>query len=57
VAAASRAAIAAGADGLIIETHDDPDKAWSDGKQTITPDALGEIIHTSRKIQEALKAR
>jgi 3-deoxy-7-phosphoheptulonate synthase len=57
VAAASRAAIAAGADGLIIEAHDDPDKAWSDGKQTITPDALAEIIHTSRKIQEALRGR
>lgn len=31
-------------DGLIIETHCDPDKAWSDAKQQITPDRLIEIM-------------
>ncbi len=31
-------------DGLMIETHNDPDKAWSDAKQQITPNRLQEII-------------
>ena len=31
----SRAAIACGADGLLVEVHCDPDKAWSDSDQTI----------------------
>jgi chorismate mutase len=31
-------------DGLIIETHIDPDKAWSDAKQQITPDMLAELL-------------
>ncbi len=31
-------------DGLIIETHPDPDKAWSDAKQQITPEALSELL-------------
>jgi chorismate mutase len=31
-------------DGLIIESHIDPDKAWSDAKQQITPERLGELI-------------
>ena len=34
----SLAAIAAGADGLIIEVHDDPINAWSDGAQSLKPD-------------------
>jgi 3-deoxy-7-phosphoheptulonate synthase len=39
------AGIAAGADGLIIEVHHDPDNALSDGTQTITPDQLKNIIN------------
>ncbi|MBD0298293.1 MAG: bifunctional 3-deoxy-7-phosphoheptulonate synthase/chorismate mutase type II [Flavisolibacter sp.] len=31
-------------DGLMIETHIDPDKAWSDAKQQITPEQLGELL-------------
>jgi chorismate mutase len=31
-------------DGLMIESHIDPDKAWSDAKQQVTPEALGEMI-------------
>jgi len=31
-------------DGLIIESHIDPDKAWSDAKQQVTPERLGEMI-------------
>lgn len=32
-------------DGLIIESHIDPDKAWSDAKQQVTPERLGEILN------------
>ncbi len=35
-------------DGLIIESHIDPDKAWSDAKQQITPEKLGELISSIR---------
>jgi chorismate mutase len=31
-------------DGLIIESHIDPDNAWSDAKQQVTPERLGEMI-------------
>jgi chorismate mutase len=31
-------------DGLIIESHIDPDKAWSDAKQQVTPERLGELL-------------
>ncbi len=40
----SKAAIAAGADALIIEVHDDPEHAVSDGAQTITPAAFGQLM-------------
>jgi chorismate mutase len=33
-------------DGLIIESHIDPDNAWSDAKQQITPEKLGELINS-----------
>lgn len=35
-------------DGLIIESHIDPDNAWSDAKQQITPEKLGELIGSIR---------
>src|SRR5580765_6949548 len=35
-------------DGLIIESHVDPDKAWSDAKQQITPERLGEMLDSIR---------
>ncbi len=40
----SRAAIAAEADGLLIETHLDPDHALCDGRQSITPAQLEQIV-------------
>jgi 3-deoxy-7-phosphoheptulonate synthase len=46
----SRAGIAAGADGLIIEVHPDPDHAQSDGYQSITPAALAELIEECRAV-------
>ena len=44
VAPMARAAIAAGADGLIIEVHPHPEKALSDGDQSLTPDAFKELM-------------
>lgn len=46
----SRAAIAAGADGLIIEVHPQPVKAMSDAAQAITPDELKKIVSDVDKI-------
>ena len=40
----SRAAIAAGADGLSVEVHDRPEEALSDGPQALTPDLFGELM-------------
>jgi 3-deoxy-7-phosphoheptulonate synthase len=40
----SRAAIAVGADGLIVEVHNDPPHAMSDGKQSLYPEQFGELM-------------
>ncbi|MBS1618973.1 MAG: bifunctional 3-deoxy-7-phosphoheptulonate synthase/chorismate mutase type II [Bacteroidetes bacterium] len=40
----SQQAMDMGFDGLMIETHINPDKAWSDAKQQVTPEVLGEIL-------------
>ena len=50
----SLAAIAAGADGLIIEVHQDPKNAWSDGAQTVTPETFAEIIEKGRTIARVI---
>jgi len=44
VPAMSKAAIAAGADGLIVEVHNDPEHALCDGEQSITPDAFAALM-------------
>ncbi len=44
VAPMSRAAIAAGADGLMIEVHHEPDKALSDGAQSLYPQQFGQLM-------------
>ena len=50
VEAASLAAIAAGADGLIVEVHDHPECAWSDGAQSLKPDNFKELIRKGKAI-------
>ena len=50
VAPLSRAAAAVGADGLIIEVHHDPNRALSDGPQSITPEMFEELVTDLRKI-------
>jgi len=44
VPALGRIAVAAGADGLIVEVHPDPDKAWSDGEQSLSFDGFSEMM-------------
>ncbi|MDP2470624.1 MAG: 3-deoxy-7-phosphoheptulonate synthase [Candidatus Palauibacterales bacterium] len=44
VPALARAAVAAGADGLIVEVHPDPANAASDGRQSLTPDGFRELM-------------
>ena len=46
----SKAAVACGADGLIIEVHNNPEKALSDGKQSITPDMYDKIVKELKKV-------
>ena len=48
------AGLAAGADGLIIEVHPDPDQAKCDGQQTITPAELRTIVDSGRVLHAAL---
>ena len=48
----AKAAAAVGADGLIIEVHNNPQKALCDGKQSITPDAFQKLVGTVRPYVE-----
>jgi len=50
-----KAAVAAGADGLIIEAHDDPEHALTDGAQSITPKQLNEMMKVLKKIAVAVE--
>lgn len=54
VPAMARAAIAAGADGLIVEVHPCPKEALSDGAQSLTPDQFRLLMSESTKIAEAI---
>lgn len=54
VAPVARGAIAAGADGLIIEVHPDPAKAWSDGSQSLKPEKFAQLVQDVRKIADAV---
>jgi 3-deoxy-7-phosphoheptulonate synthase len=50
----ARAAVAAGADGLLIEVHDDPDHALSDGGQSLWPTQFEQLVSEVRPIAEAI---
>ncbi|HEV3263125.1 MAG TPA: 3-deoxy-7-phosphoheptulonate synthase [Gemmataceae bacterium] len=54
VATMARAAVAAGADGLICEVHPDPEKALSDGFQALTPAAFRQMMAECRKVASAV---
>jgi 3-deoxy-7-phosphoheptulonate synthase len=54
VAPMARAAVAAGADGLLIEVHPDPDRALSDGAQSLRPEQFEELMQQLRMIASAV---
>ena len=53
----ARAAVAAGADGLLIEVHNDPDHALSDGAQSLEPQAFTQLMAELRIIAPAIGRR
>ena len=53
----SLAAIAAGADGLIIEVHPNPHEAWSDGAQSLTPERFAALMEKARRVAAAVGRR
>ncbi|MFN8456573.1 MAG: 3-deoxy-7-phosphoheptulonate synthase [Anaerolineae bacterium] len=57
VAAVTLAGLAAGADGLIIETHPDPDKAVSDGDQSLTLPQFAQLMQQVRAMAQAVRRR
>jgi 3-deoxy-7-phosphoheptulonate synthase len=50
----ARAAVAAGADALLIEVHNDPNKAWSDGAQSLFPEQFAKLMDELRMIAPAV---
>ena len=57
VTAVAKAAVAAGADGLIVEVHQDPAHAMSDGKQSLTPQAFASMVKQVQAVAEAVGRR
>jgi 3-deoxy-7-phosphoheptulonate synthase len=54
VTAVAKASIAAGADGIMVEVHQDPAHAISDGRQSLTPEAFADMVIKVRAIAEAV---
>ena len=54
VGAGAKAAIAAGADGLMVEVHPEPDQAWSDGRQSLKPERFADLVRELRVLAEAV---
>jgi 3-deoxy-7-phosphoheptulonate synthase len=54
VAPMARAAVAAGADGLMIEVHPCPEKAMSDGQQSLTPDQFQKMMTELSRVAAAV---
>ncbi|MGH7570057.1 MAG: 3-deoxy-7-phosphoheptulonate synthase [Gemmatimonadales bacterium] len=53
----TRAAVAAGADGIMVEVHPDPGQALSDGAQTLFPDQFAQLMREVRVIAEVIGRR
>ena len=54
VAAGARAGIAAGCDALMIEVHDNPEEALSDGAQSLMPDKFKELMVSCKRVAQAV---
>jgi 3-deoxy-7-phosphoheptulonate synthase len=50
----AKAAIAAGADGLMVEVHQHPEQAWSDGSQTMSPLNFEQMMKDCARIAAAV---
>ena len=50
----ARAAVAAGADGLLVEVHPDPNHALSDGAQSLFPEQFADLVRQLRQISDAI---
>jgi 3-deoxy-7-phosphoheptulonate synthase len=50
----ARASVAAGADGIMVEVHHDPDHALSDGAQSLYPDQFSQMMKEVRIIAQAI---
>jgi len=48
----ARAAVAAGADGIMVEVHNQPEIALSDGAQALTPPEYAQLVNEVRAIRE-----
>jgi 3-deoxy-7-phosphoheptulonate synthase len=57
VAPLSRAAVAVGADGIVVEVHHDPNRALSDGPQSITPEMFLDLVRDLRQIAPVIGRR
>lgn len=57
VSAASRAAVAAGADGLLIEVHPNPTQALSDGRQSLLPENFNQLMEQIDTIAQAIRRK
>ena len=53
----ARAAVAAGADGIIVEVHPNPERALSDGAQSLDPAQFRQLMREARPIAEAIGRR
>jgi 2-dehydro-3-deoxyphosphooctonate aldolase (KDO 8-P synthase) len=53
----ARSAVAAGADGIFIETHPDPDKALSDGPNMVPLREMGRVLESLVRVFEAVRSR
>ncbi|MEZ4863978.1 MAG: 3-deoxy-7-phosphoheptulonate synthase [Caldilineaceae bacterium] len=54
VPAIAKAAVAAGADMLMLEVHPDPKRAWSDGAQSLNPDGFAKLVRELRPLAAAV---
>jgi 3-deoxy-7-phosphoheptulonate synthase len=54
VGACSKAAVAAGADGLLIEVHPSPEEALSDGAQSLLPENFSTLMQELKKVAQAV---
>jgi len=57
VTAIAKAAVAAGADGVIVEVHPDPAHAISDGRQSLTPENFSKMVRKLKAVAEAVDRR